>query len=609
MSETIARVRCTTRTGETGELTLLHDSPDANVKLALDQFYRFVSGVSQNLAIDLIRIAAFVYVADTSFSRGGVTDVYQEDWPRDFSFRIPLLEPNRWAKPRVVDCLIPCLKFLTGDDYDFKFVSWSQKGRQEHLRLFDSANVGIGADCVSLLSGGLDSLCAAARLREIGRNPLLIGHRSGTRLWGARRELMQALHDNCGWNNHHWAVQIHRIGTEARERSRRSRAFLYAALGAAAALSLGVRDIYLCDNGVVSLNLVFSKMAAGTALTRSTHPKFLRDFTALLRELGCEGLTLRNGLLDFTKGEVFSELGRLGLGQLIPFTISCARPHMTSVLQNHCGGCSQCLDRRFGSEFAGMAGTDALERYALDVFTSDLKGDDLSAAETLVRWAREMAQMSFDQFLERAPQILEAVVPESPADEQLEAFYRLHIRHANQVLSVLEAKYREHANKLALGSLGSTCLLRIGADQNVDELDRFSVQLGNRLDASLPTFFRHRVPANETEVQDAVDGLLRGWASDLRRENPAVRFATRNFKPDFTEGGFSLSIEVKYPRETRRIGSIVNEMASDAHAHRKAKKNLFFILYDPQRAIADDAEFARDFRETKPPRVFIKIIH
>ncbi len=608
MKEAVARVRCTFRDGRSDELKLFHDAPQANVKLALDQFYKYVLGASQNPAIDLIRIASFVYVADTSFTRGGETDVYQQDWPRSFDFRLPILEPDRWADSGVRSSLIECLRFLTGDDYKFTFVEWSQTGRQGYLELFKSANERIGADCVSLFSGGLDSLCAAARLLESGKNPLLISHRSGTRLMGARRELLGVLRETRGWRPQDWAVEIHRIGAEAREPTQRSRAFLYAALGVAAAISLGLTDVYLSDNGIVSLNLVFSRLASGTALTRSTHPMFIRAFNSLLAELGFGRVCVENTLLDLTKGDVLADLERLGLAEVVPFTISCARPRMTTVLQAHCGTCSQCLDRRFGSEFAGLSCFDDPQRYAIDAFSGPLAQRDLSTVEGLVRWAREMAMMSADGFVEGVPQVLEAVVPEAPADEQLQRFYSLHLRHANQVLSVMSSKYNEYRDALARGSLPPTCLLRIATNENIDELDRFVAQLGNRLQSDLPAFFRHEPATNETQVQDAVDALLRGWVPDLTRENPTVRFATRNFRPDFSRASLDLSIEVKFPRDTRRINRIVNEMASDAHVHRKAGTNLLFVVYDPERAINDDAEFERDFVEIEQPRMFVKIV-
>jgi len=437
MKERSARVKCTAADGSYEEIVPSHDTSGATARLGLDKFFQYVVGAYQNPAIDLIRIASFVYLADTSFTRGGDTDVWQQQWSRAFKFRIPLLEPDIWNQPKVKQRLIECLRFLTGDEIDFTFSEWSQAGRQQFLNLFSSANEGIGADSVCLFSGGLDSLCAFAQLKEKRRNPLLISHRSSTRLMSARTELLDALKTHKGWNAPAWAVEVRRVKTEARERSRRSRAFLFAALGAAAALCLGVSEVFLCDNGIVSLNLPFSRLTVGTALTRSTHPKFIALFNDLMSELDLSGPRLCNTLLHLTKADVILELKRLGLKDLIPFTVSCARPHMTSALRNHCGTCSQCLDRRIGTEYAGLISIDNPNTYQKDMFADALTPDDLPLAESLIRWAGDMADMSPDRLIAEVPTVMDAVTDDKPIDAQLLGLHEFHLGHANQVLTVM----------------------------------------------------------------------------------------------------------------------------------------------------------------------------
>ena len=287
---------------------------NANIRLALESFYNYVAGDFQPLAIDLIRIASFVYAADTSVKRGGDTDVWGENWARSLHFRIPVLEPDRWNDPKVNALLIDCLRFLTGDSYQFEFEPWRQLDRQQYLKLFGTANEGIDADCISLFSGGLDSLCAVSTLAERdGRKPLLIGHRSATRLTHRRQELLDALRQRGSWRYPLWTVDIHRSGSEARERTQRSRAFLYASLATAAGLCLGLREIILSDNGVTSLNIVYTRLSIGTELTRSTHPGFLRRLNALLQALDSGAPAVRNTLLTFTKMDVTDQIKNLKL--------------------------------------------------------------------------------------------------------------------------------------------------------------------------------------------------------------------------------------------------------------------------------------------------------
>jgi len=120
--------------------------------------------------------------------------------------------------------------------------------------------------------------------------------------------------------------------------------------------------------------------------------------------------------------------------------------------------------------------------------------------------------------------------------------------------------------------------------------------------------FRSKSAGNEREVRDAVDALIMSYEPELRRENPTIRFATKNYKPDFTATLFDLSIEVTFPRATRKLTGIIDEVGSDVNAHRKARKHIVFIVYDPEKTIISDDELRRDFVEFTSIQVFVTII-
>jgi hypothetical protein len=120
-------------------------------------------------------------------------------------------------------------------------------------------------------------------------------------------------------------------------------------------------------------------------------------------------------------------------------------------------------------------------------------------------------------------------------------------------------QFAQYMPSLAQGTLPATCLLRISADTRLSDVQKFVKQLSARL-GSLNAVFRTKSADNEKEVQDAVDALIKSHEKELRRESPNVRFATKNYKPDFAATLFDLSIEVKFPRETRKIGDIIDEM-------------------------------------------------
>src|SRR5262249_59597755 len=82
--------------------------------------------------------------------------------------------------------------------------------------------------------------------------------------------------------------------SDPRDVMQRTRSFLFASLGVAAASELGTPPVLLADNGVVSLNLPISGQLVGALATRSTHPSFLRLFNALVADALPGNVELRN---------------------------------------------------------------------------------------------------------------------------------------------------------------------------------------------------------------------------------------------------------------------------------------------------------------------------
>ena len=86
----------------------------------------------------------------------------------------------------------------------------------------------------------------------------------------------------------------HLVGVTARETTQRSRSFLYAALGYAAASLVGLSRISFYENGIVSLNLPISRQVIGTMATRTTHPLFLERAAELLSKVADQPFAIDN---------------------------------------------------------------------------------------------------------------------------------------------------------------------------------------------------------------------------------------------------------------------------------------------------------------------------
>jgi 7-cyano-7-deazaguanine synthase in queuosine biosynthesis len=592
--------------GRTGTVALTH-APESkpNFRLDLAAFHHYLQGLHQPVAIDLIRVAAHVYIADTSVTRGSDADIWGVGWNRTFDFTLPLLEPDRWNDPKVKNSLVACLRFLTGDDYNFTFTKWARSESQGYLALFESPQDVIQAESVCLLSGGLDSLTAAVQLCETGSSPLLISHRSGIKLLSMRNELVKQLRGRVNCPLPHWSVEITRVSKEAVERTQRSRAFLYGCLGSAAALCLKIPNVYLSDNGIASFNLIYSKLTAGSEATRSTHPDFVASFNDFLHDLLTSPPELRNSLLFWTRAETLRYLQDRGLHDLIGLTSSCARTYLATNAEPHCGTCSQCVDRRFAVEELGLGDHDS--KYAVDVFTNALKpGYDSVIPEEYVRSAADLDVMSADAFVRDYSLPSRYDQTHSIEDQMIET-WALHRRHAQTVLNVLGAKLSAFRRELATGALPAGCLLRVIPSPRHGRTTAAAEAIAEVLRDALPKAFGE-APRSERDVQRAVYAILTGYQPRFQREHPTVRFLGKDFTPDFAPQLEELVIEVKYPTKTRPATRIREEMASDITAFQSTRKAALFVLYDHHRLMLDETDLKGDLEKFQDPIARIAVI-
>jgi len=155
---------------------------------------KFILSVSylKDRVRDLLEIAAYVFVADRSFSRGDKSAVEYHSWSRSFEFHIRVRDFEFWNNQKVKDSLSQVLTFMTGDaQYTFHFESG-------HITpptsLFDNPDLGfnsINEDVnITLFSGGLDSLCGTIDLLESNSTPVcLISHQSRSGITHTQKKL------------------------------------------------------------------------------------------------------------------------------------------------------------------------------------------------------------------------------------------------------------------------------------------------------------------------------------------------------------------------------------------------------------------------------------
>ncbi len=415
-------------------------------------------------AADLARIAAYVFAADQDLLRGGPADVSGRAWRRQIALCLPVGDPAFWQQGHVGAALADVLSFLTEDRWEFHFGPAPPEARQINLDVDESALLR-APDSVVLFSGGADSLCTAVEaVVRRGERPVLVSHRSAPHLDARQRALAGALRDRLPqWDFPQLSFWVHHRGADPIETSQRSRAFLFASLGAAVAAELGIGRVLLGDNGIVSLNLPFSGQLVGALASRSTHPRFLRLFNDFVATVLPQPAQVENPLLFRTRAEVLAILAEAGCPDLLQETNSCSRGRARPASAPHCGYCSQCVDRRFGAIAAGLEEHDLGERYGLDIFTQPLPdGEARTVAESYVRFARQLHATAEEQLFGDYPQLYDCLDPRDPAPEETALqLTTLLKRHASGVLGVVAAMVARHSERIAGGTLPEGSLIRL----------------------------------------------------------------------------------------------------------------------------------------------------
>jgi 7-cyano-7-deazaguanine synthase in queuosine biosynthesis len=391
---------------------------------------------------DLIDIAAAVYISDrraVRCTRGPVPT-----WRRSIGLTIPVRCREFWDRPTVGDTLTGVLQHLTEDDWRVRFcerraASVRLAESQHHLfpQPFD------GPVHVSLLSGGLDSFAGIAA--AIALNPLahyvcvsgVANHRQEER----QRHEMRFLRQLKPASLTHVRVPcwLHHAEEVPQEPTRRTRGFLFLALGAVAALAAGTDRLWLFENGVGALNLSFTRAEPGVMTTRAVHPRTLNLMGAFISLIADKEFTIANEAVFSTKAQMCAAPAIQPVIGGIPVTFSCDGFPLRRQGPTQCGVCTSCLLRRLALFNAGVA-EDAGSAYRYDVQSSQPLDERHSRGFREMDWQvarltdalrREDPWMGLvDEF----PRIVEAQealseqhgLPVSTVAERLVSLYRCH---------------------------------------------------------------------------------------------------------------------------------------------------------------------------------------
>jgi 7-cyano-7-deazaguanine synthase in queuosine biosynthesis len=560
-------------------------------------------------AKDLVEIASYVYYADGSISRWSEKDVFATRWVRDFHFVLPVRNVKFWTSQS--ERLANLLSDLTGDRFSFSFAKASPQPEQLFIEISKDLPAVAGADCVCLFSGGLDSLAGAVNLTLKGRKPLLVSHRSSPKIDSRQKRLVGLMKERMNaWQFPHLNVWVNRKGNPAHEQTQRSRSFLFLALAGAVCHQSKLTDIFVCENGIVTFNVPRSGQNAGTMLSRSTHPRFIREFQDLLTEVFGRPFSISNPFVFMTKNQVAQNLLGSGCEDLIKASVSCAHTQQATTLHPHCGTCSQCVDRRFALADKSLNHLDSLDSYEKDIFVDELKeGEERTHAENYVRSALKIEPMTDSSFFSTYTELLDCLPWLGEGTEVVATkIFALFKRHSHEVLSVVKEKWTEYGDRYIRKQLPEHCLVSMIARQDHfrDPVDLYATKLGELIEKSLRLAFQSRRPTREKDVQDQIQATLAAAGERLRRENPHMYFSVVQTKPDFSDKDNRLFVEAKYMDRKEELNGIVKDMTSRVVVYTDQGASILFLVYDNANVIAVDDDFVADF--VKHDGIFVKIV-
>ena len=571
-----------------------------NVEICLPRFIAQVAHLDDRL-LDLLEIAGYVFAGDRLTTRGRTDSLEYHSWSRTIEYVIRVRDISFWSRSEIGTALSAALHFMTGDhEHRFSFVA-GQHTEPSHL--FDQAGVTLPAPQdprVMLFSGGLDSLAGSLELvAQPTATACLVSHESQHGTIRTQRSLAQALQERFPGRVRPFSFRCRLTDKRAPEETQRTRSFLYlaTAFGVATALSLTECSVY--ENGFTAFAFPERQDLLNSRASRTTHPKTLALMERFLSLVAQTDFHIRSPFRWLTKADVLQVIRKHNADDLLTSSISCSATFQKAELGRQCGRCSQCVERRLAAFAVGLDDIDSSGSYAFD-FIKDEATEP--GTKTLLidylRLARDFVIQHEDWFaVEKINELADLVEHVDGVDEfeRVAKIWDLCQRHGKGVfaaMSSIRSRFCDLARPRPKG-----ILLDIISDQDYlkDPVERLIERLRERFKSAVPIAFATSAPKHENQLNDQIDAILRAESLEFEREFPVVRFGTAKTVPDHSNKELDLFIEAKLLRESTSASKITDQLAADTFKY-GAHRRIFFVLYDPDRAIKDDVKFAEQFQ-------------
>ena len=584
----------------------------ANITIGYEKFVNAPERLSPRI-LDLLQLAAHIFCADRQIHRGDRRGVDYDSWARTFEFHMPMIDIDFWSNTALQHALSECLQYMTGDRrYSFVFEKANLNPlelKAKQLSLFaneasfvSNANV---AD-VMLLSGGLDSLAGAIEhLNEFSDKSLIIvNHNSNTAVKKTQKAIMECLKS-------HYTNRIYSYGFEcfnkkiigSNEETQRTRMFLFSSIAFAICECFSKHQFYVYENGITSINLPSQGDVINARASRTTHPKTLGLVNKFLRFFDDSFDILAPYCLK-TKEDVFNVFKKYDKKAMLSSAVSCGSTRSRPAMTNHCGLCSQCIDRRFAAYAAGLDDYDA--SYSNDFITTKQDNETIQRLYYTLRLAcAEKIKSAMDLYTnypDEMTDVIEYWHCDNPQDS-LEEIYFLFSRFGDSILRGAQAMQTKH-DDLTIPHLDGSLLSMLSSRDYLKTPTRMRVdEIGKILLANVPQMFLTDKPKNEQDFSNKIKALLDAAGNSFTREYPVLKFGITSYQADLSEDG--LIIEAKYLRGKTSPSVATGGISADMTIV-PGGIGLFFVVYDPERKIPNDDDFINAF-ECKRQDCFVRV--
>ena len=592
-----------------------HCNPDIKqnrINIGLPHLVRQVNCYFPPRIKDLLEIAGYVYAADRMTKRGQPIQLEYQGWSRKFHFFIKVRDHKFWQKKTIKESLSKILTYTTGDlSYEFSFLEGGKDVGQSML--FDDPNFKLVKKentAISLFSGGLDSLAGALELLHTTDNDLiLVSHQSNNfAITKIQNSIYNLLSNDYPGRVQRFPFTCSLSGDRAIEETQRSRIFLYTSIAFSLMSLANEKTIHVYENGMTSLNFPKRQDMMNARSSRTTHPQTIFLLEAFFNSISKEKIKIKQPFFYITKAEVIERIHLYGKINYLNSTITCTKTFNISKKTspaNHCGICSQCIDRRFASISTGLDDYDAI--YDVDILQDSIDDDEgYTHLCDYIAAAKRFSEMSAFQFPEIMLAELNEIIDYMPGEsntKKVQAIYELTQRHSNNVLLALkkirqnEDVFKPKKNRSIFSFLDDRVYLR-------PPVERLVVSICEKMKSAIPIAFERSKPSHENVLNDQINALLVSEHGDYEREFPAIKFAFARTVPDHSFIDYNLLIEAKLLKRESSKADFTNQIASDIIKYGNSFK--LFLLYDPERKIVNDEDFCKYFKNQ--PNCFIQII-